>query len=80
MLPWLAWTDYAGQAGLDLQTAGIRGMGHHRLDNYLTAGYMDVMRACNSVRLEHDLRMVKIKLEAALGDKQKLTNWCMFYK
>lgn len=49
-------------------------MGHHRLDNYLTTGYMDVMRACNSVRLEHDLRMVKIKLEDAHGDKKKLTN------
>ena len=49
-------------------------MGHHRLDNYLTTGYMDVMRACNSVRLEHDLRMVEIILEAAQGDKQKLTN------
>lgn len=49
-------------------------MGHGRLDNYLTTGYMDVMRACNSVRLEHDLRMVKIILEATQGDKQKLTN------
>lgn len=49
-------------------------MGHHRLDNYLTTGYMDVMRACNSEGLEHDLRMVKIKLEAAQRDKQKLTN------
>lgn len=28
----------------------------------------DGMRSCNSVRLEHDLRMVETKLEATQGD------------